>query len=117
MDYNELLMMAAENLNTKKAYDIVVLDLNGLGGIADYFVIASSDNSRHASALADYTEEFLEKEGFVPHHREGGGDADWILLDYFDFIIHIFTKDKRNYYKLDKLWGEAKVLFTSEQEI
>lgn len=89
-------------IKEKKGEDILLLDLREISPIADYFIIATGLSTIHTKAIADY----LIKE-IKPHHSEGIESAQWILLDYFDFIIHIFTKDVREFYGLERLWGDA----------
>lgn len=111
MDIERAVLDCAELLDQRKAIDTVVMDIRGLSGLADYFIIASGENPRHASALADYAEEKLFELGYELHHREGTGEQDWVVLDYMDFIVHVFSKEKRNFYKLDVLWSKAPVLY------
>ena len=93
----------------KKGFDIKVLDLRKLTSIADYFVICTASVEVHAKAIADWILESLEKEGVRAWHSEGYGACRWILLDYVDVVIHIFLKDVRDFYALEKLWGDAPV--------
>ncbi len=111
MDYKEILLDCAEYLDEKKAYKTVVLDLKGLSSISDYFLITSGDNPRQAMALADYAEDFLSSKGVVIHHKEGLDGADWVVLDYMDFMVHIFNGEKRDFYNLDEVWENAENLY------
>lgn len=115
MDIERAVLDCAELMDQRKAMDTVVLDIRGLSGLADYFIIASGENARHASALADYAEEKLFELGYELHHREGNGEQDWVVLDYMDFIVHVFSKDKRNFYKLDALWSKAPVIYDTRE--
>jgi ribosome-associated protein len=90
----------------RKAADLVVLDLRPAHGFADYFLICSGQNSRQIQAIADAVQEAQAARGLKPAHVEGYG-AGWILLDYFDFIVHVFSPDARAFYALDRLWGNA----------
>ena len=91
-----------------KAQDIVELDLRGVLGYTDYFVIASGDTDRQAKAIHDRIHEGMKKEhGLLPRRVEGLGEARWILMDYLDVIVHIFTPEAREFYRLEQLWGEA----------
>jgi ribosome-associated protein len=101
---------AVEAAQDKKAADLVVLDLRSLNGFTDYFVICSGQNQRQVKAIAEAVEESLAKVRLKPAHIEGYGRADWILLDYFDFIVHIFNPDTRTFYGLERLWGSAERL-------
>ncbi|MEO0098518.1 MAG: ribosome silencing factor [candidate division WOR-3 bacterium] len=91
----------------KKGEDILALNLKRLSPITDYFVIATANSSVHARFLADTILERLKKEGELPHHIEGYNQAQWILLDYIDCVIHIFLKEVREFYGLERLWGDA----------
>ncbi len=111
MDFREKLIECANVLDEHKAENTVVLNLQGLSSISDYFLIASASNSRQAISLADYAEEYFEKEGLNIHHKEGVQGGDWIVLDYIDFLIHIFNGEKREYYNLDKVWSQAEKIY------
>ncbi len=91
----------------KKATRVTLLDLRGAGAFADFFVICTGTNVRQVQAIADAVEERLKQSGIRPAHVEGYDRAEWILLDYFDFIVHVFTPDTREFYALDRLWGTA----------
>ena len=91
----------------RKAEDIVVLDLRAADGFTDYFVICTGQNTRQIKAIADAVEEALRRDHVKPAHVEGYGHAEWVLLDYFDFIVHVFGKETRTFYGLERLWGNA----------
>lgn len=92
----------------KKADDVLVLDLHGLCDFTDYFVICHGTSSRQASAIADAIEERLrEKDGRKPKHVEGRRAGDWILMDFIDVVVHVFLADRRSFYGLERLWGDA----------
>ena len=91
-----------------KAQEIVELDLRGVLGYTDYFIVASGGTDRQAKAIHDRINENMKKEhGLLPRRVEGLSEARWILMDYLDVIVHIFTPDAREYYRLEQLWGEA----------
>lgn len=93
----------------KKALDIVVLDLRKAGGFTDYFVICTGANPRQINAIAGGVEETLRTDyGERPTLAEGVHKSEWILLDYFNFIVHIFSRDCRAFYDLERLWGNAE---------
>lgn len=92
----------------KKATDIVVLDLRAAAGFTDYFVICSGQNPRQIKAIADAVEESLRGADARPSHVEGYGRTEWVLLDYFDFIVHVFSPETRAFYALERLWGSAQ---------
>jgi ribosome-associated protein len=91
----------------RKAGDVVVLDLRPAEGFTDYFVIMTGQNTRQIQAISDSIQESLDGKGIKPTHIEGGDRAGWILLDYFDFIVHIFSPESRAFYALERLWGSA----------
>jgi ribosome-associated protein len=100
---------AVQAARDKKALDIVVLDLRKAGGFTDYFVICTGANPRQIHAIADGVEERLRKDfGERPTLAEGVHKSEWILLDYFDFIVHVFSRDCRAFYNLERLWGNAE---------
>jgi ribosome-associated protein len=98
-------LRAAED---KKATDLVVLDLRKAAGFTDYFVISSGSNARQIRAIADSIMAALADEGVKPAHVEGYDRSDWVLLDYFDFIVHVFAPETRLFYGLERLWGNAE---------
>jgi ribosome-associated protein len=91
----------------KKAADLVVLDLRKAAGFTDFFVIASGTSTRQVRAIADAVMEALAGNGVKPAHVEGYDRSEWILLDYFDFIVHVFAPETRAFYGLERLWGSA----------
>ena len=101
----------------KKALDVVVLDLRKAGGFTDYFVICTGTNPRQIQAIADGVATTLRTEfGERPSLAEGIEKSQWILLDYFDFVVHIFSPDCRSFYALERLWGNAERHEFSDQE-
>jgi ribosome-associated protein len=92
----------------KKALDLVVLDLRKASGFTDFFVIASGANARQVRAIADAVTEALAADGVKPAHVEGYDQSEWILLDYFDFVVHVFAPETRMFYGLERLWGSAE---------
>lgn len=103
----ETALLSADAADDKKAYDIQLLDLRGLTNIADYFVICSCANSSQVSAVFDWIEQSLARVGVRASHIEGRVDATWVLMDYGDVVIHIFSEETRLYYSLEKLWADA----------
>ena len=95
---------AVDIASDKQATDIVLLDVHDICTFCDYFVICSGDNERQIRTIYDDIELNLKKEEQVPHHNEGTIDSGWLLLDYGDVIVHIFSAPERKYYQLDELW-------------
>ena len=100
----------------KKATDLLVLDLRKAGGFTDHFVICSGANSRQTRAIADGIVDALAAAGEKPAHVEGYQRSEWILLDYFDFIVHVFAPETRAFYALERLWGNAEPVQASAEE-
>lgn len=98
-------------LQSKKAENIKVLDISKLSPIADYFIIASGNNMRQILALKDYAEEFLSKEGLKEISKEGNNNSGWQLLDFGEVVVHLFDEDLRDFYDLEHIWKDAKVIF------
>ena len=98
---------AVELASNKLAVNIVLLDVTEICSFASYFVICSGKSERQIQAIYDEIEKSLKQEGLLPHHREGTMDSGWLLLDYGDVIVHIFSPDEREFYKLDELWSQA----------
>ena len=101
------LARAAQAAFGKKATDVVVLDLRKVPSFTDYFFICTGQNRRQVKAVADAVEMTLGQAGVKPAHVEGHERSDWILLDYFDFVVHVFTAEQRRFYSLERLWGSA----------
>lgn len=99
---------AIRTAQDKKAVDLVVLDLRKADGFTDFFVICTGHNARQIAAIADAIEETLRKdEGERPTLVEGREKSEWLLLDYFNFVVHVFSRDHRAFYDLERLWGNA----------
>jgi ribosome-associated protein len=99
---------AVHAADDKQAKELVVLDLRKAAGFTDYFVICSGTNARQVRAIADAVLESLSAAGVKPAHIEGYDRSEWILLDYFDFIVHVFAPETRMFYGLERLWGSAE---------
>lgn len=95
-------------LEDKKGEDIVVIDISGLSSIADYFVITNGTNLPHLNTLVREVEKELEDEGYTPNSIEGGRSSTWVLLDYADIIVHVFTKEDREFYNLERIWRDGR---------
>ena len=107
-DLPRQVITAIQSASDKKAADIIVLDLRNAGGFTDYFIICTGQNTRQLKAIADAVEQSLRKElDEKPVIAEGTEKSGWLLLDYFSFVVHIFSHDFRVYYDLERLWGTA----------
>jgi ribosome-associated protein len=112
---DELVAEIARHAADKKAIDVVELDLRGVLGYTDYFLVCSGNTGRQAKAIHDGIAEGLKREhGTVPRRVEGSAEAGWILMDYLDVVVHIFTPDTRDFYRLEQLWGEAPARVAGE---
>jgi ribosome-associated protein len=112
---DELVAEIARHAADKKAIDVVELDLRGVLGYTDYFLVCSGNTGRQAKAIHDGIAEWLKREsGTVPRRVEGSAEAGWILMDYLDVVVHIFTPDTRDFYRLEQLWGEAPARVAGE---
>jgi len=100
----------AELIKNKKGFEIRILDLRKLSTMADFFVICSADSERQVKAIADEIEDKLSEQRIKCSNREGYETMNWVLIDYFDVIVHIFKTEARNYYNLEKFWGDAPVI-------
>ncbi len=105
----ELVRIAAQAADQKKAEDIVVLDLEGVSDVSDYFMICTAGNPRLLDAVVDEVEEKIRiNTGVKPISHEGRAGASWVLLDYGSVVVHVFLPQTRDYYRLERLWGDAK---------
>jgi ribosome-associated protein len=98
-----------------KASDVVVLDLTTVTDATDYFVIASGSSDTHVRAIAEHVLEVLAKEGIRAHHVEGLQQGRWVLLDYIDFVVHVFHPTLREFYQLERLWGDADAVVVDRE--
>lgn len=111
MDSTKLSELVVQGMLEKKGENLVVLDLREVkNAVADYFVICSGNSDTHIEAVSESVEEQVKKNsGQTPWHREGREQKEWILIDYVDVVAHVFDKEKRAYYGLEDLWGDAKI--------
>ena len=114
MDSLQMAEKIVRTLSNKKAEDITLLKIEDLTVISDYFVIATATNSTQIKALANEIEYELEKDGVKLLHQEGYDSASWILLDYNGVIVHLFLKDSRMFYSLERLWSDASEVDVSQ---
>jgi ribosome-associated protein len=104
----DLLSGLANVLDKKIADDISILDISDISPMADYFVIATGNNENHLDALREACDEFMHKNNCKTKCIEGIHHSEWVLIDYGNIIVHLFSRDKRKYYELDRIWRDAK---------
>jgi ribosome-associated protein len=110
IESNELARLIVEIAEDKKASNIILLDIRNVSILADYFVICSGNSERQVKAIARDIEERLKEQEVMVAHREGMDPGRWVLLDYSDVIVHVFTPTERDYYRLEKLWSGAQTV-------
>lgn len=110
MKTREMAKLAYNALEEKKAEDITVIDIRELSSLGDYFILGSGTNRNQVQAMSDNVEEYMFKAGHKLKNREGYSSGGWILLDYYDIIIHIFSEEERGFYNLEKIWNDGKVI-------
>ena len=114
IDIKKRAVKIAELAIDKKASNTVVLELKDLSSIGDYFVICSGENTAQIKAIAESIDDYFSKQKIFPIGREGLDRAQWVLIDYGDIVVHIFTEDKRDYYGLEKFWMDAPRILLNE---
>lgn len=110
MNVKETALDIAGLIDDKKGHDIQILDVRHLSSIADYFVIATGTSNTHVNAIADGVVEELRERGVEMSHKEGKRGGNWILIDYLDIIVHVFTKAEREFYDIERIWSDAEKL-------
>jgi ribosome-associated protein len=108
MTESHLPELVARAASDKKARDIVILDMEGVSLVADYFIICSANSTTQVQAIADNIEKKLDEQGIKLLRKEGHREARWVLLDYGSSVAHIFVEEDRQFYNLERLWGDAK---------
>lgn len=98
-----------------KASDVVVLDLRGVSDVTDFFIVASGTSDTHVRSVADHVQQEMKKEGVRVHHVEGLQQGRWALLDFVDFVVHVFHPALRSFYQLERLWNDAQVVPVTDQ--
>jgi ribosome-associated protein len=106
---------AAELMLDRKAQDVAVLDLRGIAGVTDFFIIATGRSDTHVSAIADFMIDQLKEEGVRPVGVEGLRAGRWVLVDYVDFVVHVFHPQAREFYQLERLWGDAPLILLDSE--
>jgi ribosome-associated protein len=107
LETQQLAQRIAELCFNKKGYDVKIIDLKSVALFADYFVLCSADSDVQVKAIADEIDEKLKEQGIRCWHKEGYKALQWVLLDYVDIVVHIFKKEARDYYNLERLWSDA----------
>lgn len=110
----EMARIACKALSDKKGEDIQVIDISQISVLADYFIIANGTNESQVKALVDNVEEQLQKAGYTVKQREGYGLGSWVLLDFADIIVHVFDKENRLFYDLERIWSDGKKISIEE---
>ncbi|MEZ5294381.1 MAG: ribosome silencing factor [Vicinamibacterales bacterium] len=105
-----VIVAAVDAMREKKADDVVALDLRQSDAFTDYFLVCTGQNRRQVQAIADAVEAVLKAKKLRPSHVEGYDRGEWVLLDYFDFVVHVFSPSARAFYALERLWGNATPL-------
>ena len=114
MTQKEVITKIAKALDAKKAEDIQIIGIKDLTVIADYFIIANGTSTTHTKTLSDEVEYQLSEAGLKPTRTEGYSGASWIILDYADIIVHVFYKETRDFYKLERLWSDGEYIDVNE---
>ena len=112
----EKAMMLAQGMEKRRALDVMVLDMRDLMSICDFFVICHGRSQVHVEAIAQSVEDHMEENGIRPDHREGKRGIKWTILDYGSTVGHVFTEEARDYYDLERLWEDAKVVEHATEE-
>jgi len=107
LDSTEFAHRISDIIFTKKGFNVLAIDLRKLVSFTDYFVVCSADSDTQVKAIADEVDKILSDDGIKCWHKEGLKALSWVLLDYVDVVVHIFKKDSREFYNLEKLWGDA----------
>jgi ribosome-associated protein len=108
------ILTVVDAVRQKKATDVVALDLREAGAFTDWFVVCTGQNRRQVQAIADAVESALKLRKLRPSHVEGYDRGEWVLLDYFDFVVHVFAPNARMFYGLERLWGNARTVALPE---
>ena len=116
MTNKEIAYFIAKEMDSRKATDITIIDIAEKSGFADYFVIASVAGLRQLSALATNIEDKLAEQGLIVGHVEGKGDSGWILMDYGDIIVNLFTVEQREHYNMEKVWADCDRIYYEQTE-
>lgn len=110
----EMAKIACKAIDDKQGEEIKVIDISGISTLADYFIIAHGKNKPHIQSIVEQVEFELEKEGYAASHTEGKQTARWVLLDYANIIVHVFDKEDRFFYDLERIWADGKEVNINE---
>ena len=113
-DSQKMLKIAHDALDEKKAADITVIDIAGISSIADYYVITNGENSSHVQALVENVQEKMFKAGYACRSLEGYKAANWVLMDYGDIVVNVFSREDRRWFDLERIWRDGKFLDMKE---
>ncbi len=114
MNSNEMAKIAVNALEDKKGHDIKIINIKEVSSMGDYLIIADGSNKNQVQAMCDNVEEFMHKAGYNLKNREGYAVGGWILLDYYDIIIHIFVEENRSFYDLEHIWRDGGLVSVGE---
>ncbi len=112
----EMAMIVCKALEEKKGQEITVIDISDISCLADYFIIANGENSHQVQAMIDNVEDEMDKANYHFSQREGYQAARWVLLDYKDIVVHVFSKEDRRFYDLERIWRDGKFISIKELE-
>ena len=115
MDSKDMVKLAVQALEDKKGADIQIIDIQGVSVLADYFIIADGSNENQVQAMADNVKEQMYKAGYDCRQVEGYATANWILMDYGDIIVHVFCREDRLFYDLERIWRDGKMISGVEE--
>ena len=110
MKLNNITKKIIDCIKAKKGYDITILDIRDISSLTDYFIICTSDSEPQTRAIANHIKKELSREKIKPFQIEGLDYLEWVLMDYFDIVIHVFKKETREFYNIERLWGDAKII-------
>ena len=110
MKLNDITEKIVDCIKAKKGSDIAILDIRKLSSLTDYFIICTSDSEPQTRAIANHIKKELSRKKIKPFQIEGLDYLEWVLMDYFDIVIHVFKKETREFYNIERLWGDAKII-------
>ncbi|WEV45164.1 ribosome silencing factor [Streptococcaceae bacterium ESL0687] len=110
MNTNKLIETVVKAADDKKALDIVVMDMKGISGVSDAFIVMEAMNTRQIGAIVDNIVDKAEEAGMRAHHIEGNPNSGWVLIDFLDVVVSVFSHDERSFYNLEKLWSDAPLV-------